>query len=203
MLDMPARSTLLSPTDRQLLVQFGERLLYARKSRKLSSAALAQRAGISRATLSVVEKGDPSPTFGTYLRVMSALGLSADLALLVMNPPAGDQAHPMANHRLQDLQSLWLHEEAVKLLRKDPSLTECLMRTLARWAKRADINSQPLHERWADIIKRRDWKAALAQTEAGQQLRQASPLPTLLPEETRMSVLRRAGALKERARAAA
>lgn len=94
------------------------------------------------------------------------------------------------HHRLHDLQSLMLHAEAVKLLREDPSLTGRLLATLDRWEQRGDINSRPLHDRWRGIVKRGDWEAALARTDEGQQLRQASPLPTLLPEETRLRVLK-------------
>ena len=40
------------------------------------------RTGISRMTLNAVEAGQPVPTTGTYLRVMSALGVAGDLALV-------------------------------------------------------------------------------------------------------------------------
>lgn len=47
----------------------------------MASTALAQEVGISRTTLHAVAAGEPAPTIGTYLRVMSALGLAGDLAL--------------------------------------------------------------------------------------------------------------------------
>lgn len=206
MLTMPARTELTSALEQQLLVQLGERLRQARKTRGVSSVDMAKRVGISRTTLRAVEQGDPSPTFGTYVRVLSALGLVGDLALLATNPPRATTKEPPPRldlHGAQDLQSLWMHEEAVKLLREDSSLIEQVEQTLARWKLRVDPRSRPLLEQWEDIIARRDWKAALAQTDKGQQLRQASPLATLLPEATRLAIIAKVKVLKEGATAPA
>ena len=71
-----------SVLQRQLLLQFGDRLRRLRKARKLSTVEMAKRVGISRTTLSAVEAGDPAPSIGTYLRVMAELGIGADMALL-------------------------------------------------------------------------------------------------------------------------
>jgi len=104
----------------------------------------------------------------------------------------------MPHHVEQDLQSLLLHEAAVKLLRTDPSLTRRLLETLDRWSLRNDVNSRELEERWRQIIDAQDWDAAVARTEEGQQLRQASPLATLLSDEDRLAVLKMAKALVHR-----
>ena len=68
--------------ERQLLLQLGDRLKRLRKAQGIGTVEMAARAGISRNTLRAVESGDPAPSIGTYLRVMSALGLSGELALL-------------------------------------------------------------------------------------------------------------------------
>ena len=68
--------------ERQLLLQLGDRLKRLRKSQGLGTVEMAKRAGISRTTLGSVEAGDPGPSIGTYLRVMSLLGVSGELALL-------------------------------------------------------------------------------------------------------------------------
>lgn len=207
MLTMPARAELTSVVEQQLLIQLGERLRHARKARALSSVELAKQVGISRTTLRAVEQGDPSPTFGTYVRVLSALGLVGDLALLATGAPgavpANGKPRGLELHGAQDLQSLLMHQEAVRLLREDPALVPRLEQTLARWKLRNDPRSQPLLEQWEDIVARRDWDAAVAQTDKGQQLRQASPLATILPEATRLDIIGKVQALKERARAAA
>ncbi|MEI7444454.1 MAG: helix-turn-helix transcriptional regulator [Burkholderiales bacterium] len=202
---MPARSTLPSRFESELLVQLGQRLRAARVSRGLTAAELADQVGISRTTLWCVEKGDPSPTFGTYVRVMAALELVEDLARLAAGygaPPIGSRIE-VDRHAAQDLQSLLMHQAAVDLLLERPALVSRLKRTLERWSMRDDPNSQPLFRRWAEIIETQDWDAALARNEEGQQLRQASPLPTVLPEQTRLSVIRAVRALRGQALAAA
>lgn len=205
MLNMPARSPLPSAHEAQLLVRLGARLRAARRARGHSAEELAARVGISRTTLWAVERGDPSPTLGTYVRVLSALGLADGLTHLgsPVAAPAASDVPRLDRHGPQDLQSLLLHREAVALLRTNPSLVARLERTLTRWLQRDDPNSRPLLERWCDIVAARDWDAALAEDEQGQQLRQASPLPTVLPEQTRLAVIREVKALKDRARAAA
>lgn len=96
------------------------------------------------------------------------------------------------------MQSLLLHEAAVALLRAEPALANRLLATLDRWALRNDVHSHVLHERWREIIQAEDWDAALARDEGGQQLRQASPLATLLSGEQRLAVMQRAKALRGR-----
>jgi transcriptional regulator with XRE-family HTH domain len=164
MLAMPARAELQTALEQQLLVQLGERLRRARKDRGISSVELAKQVGISRTTLRAVELGDPSPTFGTYVRVLSALGLAGDLALLATGTrqAARIPAIPtdLNRHGAQDLQSLLMHQEAVRLLREDPALVTRVEQTLARWMQRDDPNSLPLLKRWARIVTERDWDAA-------------------------------------------
>lgn len=127
-------SKISSILERQLLLQLGDRLKRLRKAQGIGTVEMAARAGITRNTLRAVEAGDPAPSIGTYLRVMSVLGLSGELALLagdtLQPPPAGSaaarsrRAAPVVQvrvstdnkkHQLQDLQSLALHEEAVRL----------------------------------------------------------------------------------------
>lgn len=109
--------------------------------------------------------------------VLKHLGLGA---------PSGLAWH----HRAQDLQSFLMHREAVRLLRADPELVKKVEMTLSRWIQSVDPHSRPLLERWAAIIALRDWDAALANSEDAQHLRQASPFAALLPEDTRLSIIR-------------
>ena len=138
---MTARTDSTSVLDRQLLLQLGERLKRVRRQQGFSSTALAELVGISRTTLASIESGDPSPSMGNYVRVMSALRVSADLALLasdVLQTTPGVEDRPLkrsapavsvlvkadGSHDAQDLQSLMLHKEAIKLMRSDPKLIE-------------------------------------------------------------------------------
>jgi transcriptional regulator with XRE-family HTH domain len=89
---MPASSRLPSAFERQLLIQLGERLRHTRQEQGLTTTALAERAGVSRMTLNAVEAGEPAPTMGTYLRVLSALGHAGDLALVASGELQSDQS---------------------------------------------------------------------------------------------------------------
>lgn len=205
---MPASSDFTSALDRQLLMQLGARLKRTRLKQGLTAVALAQRVGISRVTLSAVESGDPSPTMGTYLRVMSALGIAGDLALVASetleSQPEGERkrGRPVAvtaddaEHELQDLQSLMLHKEAVRLMRNDPALIDKALQTLEKWRASGDARTRFLWDEWSVILHRRDWRKVLASTRRSRELRQASPLPTILPAEVRNEVLAQVRELK-------
>lgn len=196
---MPAHADISSALDRQLLLQLGERLKRARQSRRLSAVDLAGQVGISRTTLQAVESGEPSPTMGTYLRVLAALGMAADLALVATGesgPRAVEVGIESGRHSPQDLQSLLMHKEAVKLIQRDPSLVTRARSTLERWRGRGDAHTTPLWDEWMRILQRGNWAKVLANTQRGKQLRQASPLSTLLPQETRLRILAEVKALR-------
>lgn len=89
---MPAHVQPATALDQALLRQLGERLTRARQARKLSASAMAAELGIARNTLKSAECGDPSVTMGTYLRVLSALGLAGDLALVAADVDAPTDA---------------------------------------------------------------------------------------------------------------
>ena len=93
---MPAKSPALYPNQSKLLRELGQRLRDARLRRRFSVSLVAERVEVSRPTLNKVERGDPSVTLGTYLRVLAVLGLEKDLMLLAAEDPVG--------RRLQDAQ---------------------------------------------------------------------------------------------------
>jgi len=93
---MSAKSPVIFPQEQRLLAYLGERLRLARRRRKLSNSAVAQRAGISRTTLYKVEAGDPSTTIGSYVRVLAVLALENDLNGLAADDRVG--------RKLQDLE---------------------------------------------------------------------------------------------------
>ena len=210
---MIAHADSTSVLDRQLLLQLGERLKRARRQKRISSVALAEQVGMSRTTLAAIESGDPSPSMGNYVRVMSALGLSADLALLASDalqvvPVASElrrRPTPMVSvvvkaegsHDAQDLQSLMLHKEAIKLMRGDPQLIDQALATLEKWRSSGSGHSRFLWDEWSVILHRRDWRRALSMSRRGRELRQASPVPTILPAAIRGAVLEQINALKK------
>ena len=92
---MPSKPPIIFPQEQRMLAAFGERILLARKRRKLTTTAVAQRAGLSRTSLYKVEAGDAGVTMGSYLRVLAALGLDKDFDALAADDKVG--------RRLQDL----------------------------------------------------------------------------------------------------
>jgi transcriptional regulator with XRE-family HTH domain len=202
--------------ERQLLLQLGDRLKRLRQAQGLGTVAMAERVGVSRPTLRAVEAGDPGPAMGTYLRVMSVLGVAGDLALLsgdVLQPPAQGTAaarsrrsRPVvqvtvtaneAGHQAQDLQSLALHEQAVRFVRAQPELLDQAQDTLARWLSAPDSRASGLWREWQDILSHQTWRKVLGRSRRAQELRQASPLVTVLPEQVRRDVLAQVRALKK------
>jgi len=63
----------------------------ARRKRRISTKLLAERCGISRGTLTKVEKGDPAVGMGVYATVLFSLGLHGNLADVadIRNDPNG------------------------------------------------------------------------------------------------------------------
>ena len=58
------------------LRKLGRDIRYARLRRRISTTIMAERASISRTTLTKVEKGDPGVSLGIYATVLFVLGLS-------------------------------------------------------------------------------------------------------------------------------
>lgn len=206
----------VSVLDRQLLLQLGDRLRRLRQAQGLGTVEMAERVGVTRNTLRSVEAGDPATAIGTYLRVMSVLGVNGELALLAGDtltpPPPGSaaarsrkpgpvvqvqvSAHT-ARHQLQDLQSLALHEEAVRLVKANPALLRKAQSVTERWLETGDKRSASLWREWQQIIESGTWRKALARNRHAQQLRQASPLVTVLPEDVRRAILEQVSSLRK------
>ena len=64
----------------RVLRKLGHDLRDARRRRRIQAAILAERASISRTTLSKVEKGDPGVSLGNYATVLFSLGMADRLA---------------------------------------------------------------------------------------------------------------------------
>lgn len=67
---------------KRALRKLGQDIKDARKRRRIPMALLAERARISRSTLTKVEKGDESVALGIYAAVLFALGLVEGLGNL-------------------------------------------------------------------------------------------------------------------------
>jgi len=89
----------------KVLKDLGENIRYARLRRRLSSEQIAERAGISRPTLTAIEKGGPNVSIGNYAKVLSVLGLIDDLLIVAKDDELG--------RKLQDIK-LEVKERAPK-----------------------------------------------------------------------------------------
>ena len=69
----------------------GEQIMMARKRRHLSMQDIADRATVTRLTVSKVEQGDPTVSMGIYARVLFALNLENDITLLASDDALGRQ----------------------------------------------------------------------------------------------------------------
>jgi len=93
---MSSKPPVVFPQEQALLSALGERLRLARLRRKLSTAVVAQRAGMSRTSVYKVEAGDAGATLGVYLRVLAVLGLQADFNALAADDKVGRKLQDLA-----------------------------------------------------------------------------------------------------------
>ena len=95
---MNKKKQVIFPKYNLLLEQMGENIKLARRRRKLTTIQVAERAGIARSTLYLIEKGDASVTLGAYFNVLRVLGLQNDIVKLAADDDFG--------RKLQDLELL-------------------------------------------------------------------------------------------------
>lgn len=95
---LKVKKQIVLPQFRSLLEKMGENIKLARKRRKLTALQVAERAGIARSTLYLVEKGDTSVAMGAYFNVLRVLGLQDDFLKLAADDTFG--------RKLQDLELL-------------------------------------------------------------------------------------------------
>ena len=92
------RKQIVLPKFQILLGQMGENIKLTRKRRKLTAVQVAERAGIARSTLYLIEKGDSSVAMGSYFNVLRVLGIQEDVLQLASDDIFG--------RKLQDLELL-------------------------------------------------------------------------------------------------
>ncbi len=82
----------IMPSTEKILKIMGEQIKLARLRRDLSAELVAERAGISRASLWKVESGNPAVAMGIYAAVLHALGnMDKDLELIAKDDEMGRQ----------------------------------------------------------------------------------------------------------------
>jgi len=78
------------------LRKLGKDINDARRRRRITIKLLAERAGVSRATVGKIEKGDASSSIGSYASVLFVLGVIDRLSDLV------DASYDVIGRRLED-----------------------------------------------------------------------------------------------------
>lgn len=91
---MAKERRVLLPKQQRTFERLGENIKLARLRRDLTAEQVAERAGISRTTLTRVEKADPGTSIGIYQKVLFVLRLDQDLAKVAEDD--------MLGRRLQD-----------------------------------------------------------------------------------------------------
>lgn len=93
---MSKKTVVVMPDTQKILETLGEQIKMARLRRNLSTELVAERSGISRATLWAVEKGTPTVAIGTYATVLHALGgMDKDLELVAKDDEYGRRIQDM------------------------------------------------------------------------------------------------------------
>ena len=80
----------------RVLRKLGQDINEARRRRRITIALMAQRAGLSRATIGKIEKGDPTTSMGGYASALFVLGMEKQLGELI------DSAHDRLGRALED-----------------------------------------------------------------------------------------------------
>jgi transcriptional regulator with XRE-family HTH domain len=101
----------LLPSQERLLKALGEQVKLARLRRDLSAQQVAERAGISRSTLSRLEAGDSGVELATLVKALFVLRLEKDILLVAKDDLMG--------YRLQDA-GLLVKKRASKKPKENP-----------------------------------------------------------------------------------
>lgn len=78
------------------LRKLGKDVNEARRRRRVTIRLMAERAGISRATVGKIERGDPTASMGAYASMLFVLGMTDRLE------DVADAAHDLAGRRLEE-----------------------------------------------------------------------------------------------------
>ena len=99
---MGRKAVTILPQTQTLLSEMGEQIRLARLRRHLPSELVAERANLSRVTVTAIEKGSPSVAMGSYAAVLHALnGLDKDLLLIAKDDELGRKLQDLALPRRQ------------------------------------------------------------------------------------------------------
>lgn len=104
---MNLKKTVVLPQFKDKMEILGENIKLARLRRKLTAMQVSERAGVSRSTLNLIEKGDVGVSMGNYFNVLRTLGLQEDLFKVAEDDVFG--------RKLQDLDLLNKNNKLISL----------------------------------------------------------------------------------------
>jgi transcriptional regulator with XRE-family HTH domain len=84
------------PSVARVLAALGENVRLARLRRRIAASLLAERAGMSRATLRAIERGDGNVSMAAYANALHSLGLVADLGKVASDDELGRKLQDLA-----------------------------------------------------------------------------------------------------------
>ena len=88
-----ARKTVILTRETEFVIKkMGNRIKEARLRRNIMAEILAERVGISKGTLSAIEKGEPTVSMGAYASVLNALDMVHDFDYVAVDRE-GKQCH--------------------------------------------------------------------------------------------------------------
>ena len=82
---MAGKTITLLPSTEEILEKMGERIRRARLRRNISAEDVARKAGISKFTLTSIEKGTITVSIGAYAAVLAVLNLDEDFGLVAVD----------------------------------------------------------------------------------------------------------------------
>ena len=75
----------MTEKNKLILEKMGTRIKKARLRRNIKAEVLSEQAGISKGTLTAIEKGLPTVSMGAYASVLHVLGMENDLELIALD----------------------------------------------------------------------------------------------------------------------
>ena len=88
---MAGKTVVLMPDTENALKKLGIRIKKARLRRNIRAEQLAERTGISKGTLSAIEKGVPTVSVGAYAAVLCVLDMKSDLDMIALDEKGKQQ----------------------------------------------------------------------------------------------------------------
>lgn len=82
---MARKTVILAYETEQVIKKMGNRIKKARLRRNIMAEELVEQVGISKGTLSAIERGETTVSMGAYVVVLEALGMADDFKFIAID----------------------------------------------------------------------------------------------------------------------